>query len=57
MFNISFKEDIEKVVLLQVKVMIQIIVKFRAEQILCPFLLCTKHHLEGRKIVSTKTIV
>ena len=43
MFNISFKKDTEKVVLLQVKDLIQIIGKFRAGIILWTFLLCTKH--------------
>ena len=38
MFHSAFKEDIEKVVLLEVKALIQIIVKFKAEKILCTFL-------------------
>ena len=44
--NISFKKDTEKVVLLQVKNLIQIIFKFRDEKILCTFLSCTKYHFD-----------
>ena len=36
--NISFKKETEKIVLLQVKGLIQIIVKFRTEKYLCTFL-------------------
>ena len=37
------------VVLLQVKSLIKIIVKFRAELVLCTFASFTKHAFEGRK--------
>ena len=36
--NISFKKEIEKIVSLQVKGLIQIIVKFKNEKYLCMFL-------------------
>ena len=36
--NISFKKETEKIVLLQMKDLIQIIVKFRAVKYLCTFL-------------------
>ena len=39
--NISFKKNTEKVVLLQY--LIKTIVKFRAENILCTFVSCTKY--------------
>ena len=38
MFHSGFKKDTEKVVLLEVKALIQIIVKFRAQKNLCTFL-------------------
>ena len=46
--SISFKKETEKIVLLQVKGLIQIILKFRTEKYLCTFLssntiLCTKY--------------
>ena len=41
--NISFKNYTENVVLLQVKSLIQIIVKLRADKIVCMFLSCIKH--------------
>ena len=44
----------ESVVLLQVKDLKQIIVKFRAEKILCMFLSCTKHPFEWHDIWCTK---
>ena len=37
--NISLKKETEKIVFLQVKGLIQIIVKFRTEKYLCTFLL------------------
>ena len=43
----SYKKDKENVVLLQVRVFVQIIVRFRAEKILSTFLSCTKHFFEG----------
>ena len=45
MENISFKKDTEKV-----------IVKFKAEAVLCLFLSSNKHPFEGHKISCTKTI-
>ena len=42
----SYKKDKENVVLLQVRVFVQIIVRFRAEKILSTFLSCTKHFFE-----------
>ena len=53
MFNgerISCKRDTEKIVLLQVKGLIQIIFKFRTENILCIFLSFTKHHFEEQEV-------
>ena len=38
MFHSAFKKDAKKFVLLEVKDLIQIIVKFRAENIWCTFL-------------------
>ena len=56
--NISFKNDTEKIVLiLQMKDLMQIFLKFRAEKILCRFLLSTKHPFEGHEILCTKTTV
>ena len=56
--NISFKNDTEKIVLiLQMKDLMQICLKFRAEKILCRFLLSTKHPFEGHEILCTKTTV
>ena len=43
--NISFKKDTEKVVLLQVKGLIQFIVQFRTDKTLCAFLSCIKYPL------------
>ena len=40
-YVVSFKKDTKKVVLLQVKGLIQIILKLRAGKNLCTFLLCT----------------
>ena len=54
--NTSFKKDTEKVVLLLVKDLIQIIVKFRAKKLLCMFLSCTKYPIEGHKILCMKTV-
>ena len=56
MFHSAFKKDTEKVVLLEVKGLIQIIVKFRAEKILRTFL-SIKHPFEGHDIAIMKTIV
>ena len=55
--NISFKKDTEKIVLLQVKGLIQIIVKLRAEKSLCTFLSSTKHPFEEHGMLRIKTIV
>ena len=63
MFNgeiiFHFKKDTRKVVLLQVKGLIQITVKFRAEKNLRTFLVLsyTKHLFEGHEMSCTKTIV
>ena len=46
-----------KVVLLQVKGFIQIIVKFRAEESLCTFLVLVLSCYEGYKISCSKTVV
>ena len=54
MFHSAFKKDTEKVVLLEVKGLMQVIVKFRAEKILFMFLLI-KHRFEGHEISITKT--
>ena len=56
MFHSAFKKDTEKVVLLEEKGLIQIIVKFRAGNILCTFL-SIKHTFEGHEISIMKTIV
>ena len=54
----SFKNDTEKVVLLQVKVIINsIIVKSKAEKVLCTFVSCTKHPIEGHEILCTKIVI
>ena len=50
----SFKKETEKIVLLQVKDLIQIILKFRTEKYLCTFLssntiLCTKYCVAGTR--------
>ena len=51
-FNMSFKKDTEKTILLQVKGLLQIIVKFRTEKNLCTFLSSTRHPIwEGHKIL------
>ena len=42
--------------LLKVKVLMQIIVKFRAKKILCTFLSCTKHQFEGTKYRARKQL-
>ena len=47
--NISFKKETEKIVLLQMKDLIQIIVKLRAK-ILCTFLSSNANILEGHKL-------
>ena len=47
----------EKNVLLQVKGLIQIMVKFRAKKILCTLPSPTKHPFKGHKISCTKTIM
>ena len=44
--NISFKKDAEEVALLQVKILIQIIVKFRAKKKLSSFQSCATHSFE-----------
>ena len=49
------KKDTEKVVLLQVKGVIQIIVKFRAKRFSCMFLSCTKNTAEGHKKLCRKS--
>ena len=51
--NISFKKDIEKVVLLQAKCLKEIIVKFKAEKILFMFPSFSKHPFPIRKISCT----
>ena len=52
MGNTSFKKKTEKIVSLQVKALIQIIVKIKTEKKLCSFLSCTRHPLwEGHKIL------
>ena len=58
MFNSAFKKDAEKVVLLllEVKGLIQIIVKFRADKNFV-YVSITKHPFEGHEILITKTIV
>ena len=56
MLHSAFKKDTEKVVLLEVKGLIQIIVKFKAEKNLCTFL-SIKHPFKGHEISITKTIV
>ena len=56
MSHSAFKKDTEKVILLEVKGLIQIIVKFRAEKILCTFL-SIKHPFEGHEISIMKTVV
>ena len=38
------------------KSLIEVVVKFKAEKILCTFLSCTKHLFEGHKISCTKSI-
>ena len=48
MFHAAFKKDTEKVVLLKVKGLLQIIVKFRAKKMLCTFL-SIKHTFEGHE--------
>ena len=53
----SVKKDTGKAVLLQVKDLKQIIVKFRAENILHTFLFGTKHPFEVHKILSMKAVV
>ena len=53
--GISFRKDTEKTVLLQVKLLIEIIVKFRAEKNLCTFVSCTKHPFEVHKTWPTKS--
>ena len=56
--NISFKENTENVVYMitgKTRSM-KIIVKFRAEKILCPFLSCNKCSFEENKISCRKTI-
>ena len=58
MFNSAIKKDAEKVVLLllEVKGLIQIIVKFRADKHFV-YVSITKHPFEGHKTLITKTIV
>ena len=56
MFHSALKKDTEKVVLLEVKDLIQIIVKFRTGNILCTFL-SIKHPFEGHGISIMTTIV
>ena len=53
----SVKKDTGKAVLLQVKDLKQIIVKFRAENILHTFIFGTKHPFEVHKILSMKAVV
>ena len=52
-----FKKKIEKIVLLQVKDLIQMIVKFMTEKILHISLSSTKHPFEGHDILCTKYCV
>ena len=55
--NNSFKM-IRNKLLLQVKVIINsIIVKSKAEKVLCTFVSCTKHPIEGHEILCTKTVI
>ena len=50
--KILFKKDTEMVVLLlQVKDLIQIIVTFSVEKVMCTFLLCTRQPFERHKIL------
>ena len=56
LFHSAFKKDTEKVLLLEVKGLIQIIMKFRAEKILCTFL-SIKHPFQGHEISIMKTIL
>ena len=52
--TISFKKDTENFVLLQVEVLMQIFVKFRAEKIIYTCLSCTKCLFEGCQILCTE---
>ena len=55
--NNSFKM-IRNKLLLQVKVIINsIIVKSKAEKVLCTFVSSTKHPIEGHEILCTKTVI
>ena len=40
--------------MIQAKDLIKIIVKFKAEKVLCTFLSCAKHLLEGHKIINVE---
>ena len=40
--------------MIQVKDLIKIIVKFRAEKVLCSFVSCTKHLFEEHKIINVE---
>ena len=57
MLHLVFKKDTQKVVLLEVKGLIQIIVQFKAERILCTLLSPTKYPFEGHEISVMKPIV
>ena len=50
------QRTLKKGVLLQVKGLIQLIVKFRAAKTLYPFVSYTKHPFQGRKILYTKQL-
>ena len=55
--EIIFKKDIEKVVTLQVKDLMQIIAKLRAKKVVCTFLSHTKHHFHCTKYHAPKTML
>ena len=44
-------------VLIQMKELMKIIIRFMARNILCKFLSSSKHHFEGHEISDMKTIV
>ena len=57
MFHSAFAKDTEKVVLLEVKGLIKITVKFRAKKKCFVYVSVTKHPFEGHEMLITKTIV